>query len=225
MDRTTTLNSGTILIKGTCDLCNKDKDLIGFELSAGKRIQLCPACIEKLIRGIEKESKHGMYNKLQDFFEAIPIQQNQVALNFTDFTNIMGHALPKTALKDRAWWANTESPQGGAWLSAGWKLENVYLQGKIAVFRRKTENPLKNIPKYIKAILDGGGHIIPPSSQILIAWIRFCRKIGWYFEGTVLYDRGGLSLASLSETERAEVEEDYTICKKELMRYKNEKNI
>ncbi len=64
-----------------------------------------------------------------------------------------------------------------------------------------------------------------PSAYVLTGWIRFCRKIGWYFEGKVLYERGGLSLDSLSETERAEVDEDYTVCKREIMRYKNEKSV
>ena len=222
---TTTLNSGEKLFKGRCDYCRKDKDLIGLEISADNRIKLCPDCIKRLTRQSEKENKRGMYNKLQVFFESIPLQQEQVALSFSDFTDIMGHALPKTALKDRTWWANTASPHGGSWLSAGWNLENIYLHAKTAIFRRKAENPLKSIPKYLKTILDGGAHVISPSTHVLTRWIRFCRKIGWYFECTVLYERGGLSLEALSETERAEVDEDYTVCKRELMRYKNEKNV
>src|SRR3972149_4663841 len=208
---TTTLNSGEKLFKGRCDYCRKDKDLIGLEISADNRIQLCPDCIKRLTRQSEKDNKRGMYNKLQVFFESIPLQQEQVALSFSDFTDIMGHALPKTALKDRTWWANTASLHGGSWLSAGWNLENIYLQAKTAILRRKAENPLKSIPKYLKTILDGGAHVISPSTHVLTRWIRFCRKIGWYFECTVLYERGGLSLEALSETERAEVDDDSAV--------------
>lgn len=208
--------------KRICIICGKAKDLEELPLQDDtRRVLICLGCLSKL----NKKPKKGMYNKLQAFFEAIPQQQEQVALNFSDFTDIMGHALPKTALNDRTWWANTESPQGGSWLSAGWKLENIYMNAKVAVFRRKAENPLKSIPKYMKALLDGGAHVMSPSAHVLTGWIRFCRKIGWYFEGKVLYERGGLSLDSLSETERAEVDEDYNVCKREIMRYKNEKSV
>lgn len=206
-----------------CVSCSKTKDLVECPFKEEEKI--CSDCLKKLKELFNKPSKRGMYNKLQAFFEAIPQQQEQVALNFSDFTDIMGHALPKTALNDRSWWANTESPQGGSWLSAGWKLENIYMNAKVAVFRRKAENPLKSIPKYMKALLDGGTHVMAPSAHVLTGWIRFSRKIGWYFEGKVLYERGGLSLDSLSETERAEVNEDYTVCKREIMRYKNEKSV
>lgn len=209
-----------------CISCNKTTDLKEIQFKDDQKTIICNDCLDKLAKLLKnKKGKRGMYNKLHDFFEAIPQQQEQVALNFSDFTDIMEHALPKTALNDRTWWANTESPQGSSWLSAGWKLDNIYMNAKVAVFRRKAENPLKSIPKYIKVLLDGGTHIISPSAHVLTGWIRFCRKIGWYFEGKVLYERGGLSLDSLNETERAEVNEDYTVCKREIMRFKNEKSV
>jgi len=209
---------------GKCISCGKAIDLEELEFKNERKTLICSDCLKKLAKFL-KPTKRGMYNKLQAFFETIPQQQEQVALNFSDFTDIMDHALPKTALNDRTWWANTESPQGSSWLSAGWKLENIYMNAKVAVFRRKAENLLKSIPKYMKALLDGEAHVMSPSAHVLIGWIRFCRKIGWYFEGKVLYERGGLSLDSLSETERAEVDEDYTVCKREIMRYKNEKSV
>lgn len=211
--------------EGKCFFCSKTKDLKELPIKDEEKTLICSECLKELAKHINKPSKRGMYNKLQTFFEATPQQQEQVALSFLDFTDIMGHALPKTALNDRTWWANTESPQGSSWLSVGWKLDNIYMNAKIAVFRRKAENPLKNIPKYIKALLDGGAHVMSPSAHVLTGWIRFCRKIGWYFEGKVLYERGGLSLDSLSETERAEVDEDYAVCKREIMRYKNERSV
>ncbi len=213
-----------VFIKGTCDLCKIEKEV--FELPVGDNsLKICRDCAGRLAKELERENKRGMYRKLQEFFKSIPQQQEQVALNLSDFTNIMGHDLPKTAFTDRPWWANTDSsPQGKAWLSAGWKLDSIYFHGKVAVFRRKAEDPLTSIPRYVKAILDGRSHIMHPAAHMLTNWIRFCRKIGWYFEGTVLFERGGLPLDSLSEAERAEVDEDYTVCKRELTRYKNEKS-
>lgn len=216
--------SELVIVKGVCDLCQTEKEIMEFS-NGDKTFKICPVCGEILVRSFEKKTKPGMYGKLQEFFKTIPQQQEQVALNLSDFTNIMGHDLPKTAYKDRPWWANTDSsPQGKSWLSAGWKLDSIYLHGKVAVFRRKTEDPLTSIPRYIKAILDGGSHIMPPPAHKLTSWIRFCRKVGWYFEGKVLYEKGGLSMDSLSEGEHTEVDEDYAVCKRELMRYKNKKN-
>lgn len=211
-----------VINNGTCDFCNNEKKVFEFS-TVDKTFKICFDCAEKLAK--YKENKRGMYGKLQEFFKTVPRQQEQVALNLSDFTDIMGHDLPNTAYKDRPWWANTDSsPQGKSWLSAGWKLDSIYLHGKVAVFRRKAEDPLTSIPRYIKAILDGGSHIMPPPVHKLTGWIRFCRKVGWYFEGKVLYEKGGLSMDSLSEAEHTEVDEDYAVCKRELMRYKNEKN-
>lgn len=164
----------------------------------------------------------GGYEKLKRFLSSLPVQQEQVALSFGELEKAMGQRPPKTAFHDRPWWANTTvSPQGAAWLSAGWRLENVYLEAQIAVFRRKGKSPLRSIPKYVRAILNGTAHPGRPNSRILSDWIRICRKVGWYFEGTVLFERGGLSMDALNESERVEVEEDYAVSRRELRRYKN----
>ncbi len=164
----------------------------------------------------------GGYEKLKRFLATLPLQQEQLALTFDDLGKIMGQKLPKTASHDRPWWANTTvSPQGAAWLAAGWRLENVYLGAQVTVFRRKGKSPLRSIPKYVKAILNGTAHPGRPDSHTLSDWMRVCRKVGWYFEGTVLFERGGLSMDALNESERVEVEEDYAVCRRELRRYKN----
>jgi hypothetical protein len=127
---------------GKCISCNKTKDLEEIQLKDEEKTLICSDCLKKLAKLLNKKSKRGMYNKLHAFFEAIPQQQEQVALNFSDFTDIMDHALPKTALNDRTWWANTESPQGSSWLSAGWKLENIYMN---AVYRKIQLTPYPHI--------------------------------------------------------------------------------
>lgn len=210
---------------GRCFLCNKKNLLEERQFIDDLKTFICTECIRivaKEVRRVAKEGKRGMYTKLKNFLESIQQQQEQLALTFSDFAMITGSELPKTACKDKAWWANTlKSPQGKAWMLSGWKLDNIYLHAKIAVFRKKGGNPLEVIPKYVKNVLDSRSHVMPPSVHVLIGWIRFCRKIAWYFEGKVLYEQGGLTLDSLNETERSEVDEDYAVCKRELTRYKN----
>ena len=54
----------------------------------------------------------------------------------------------------------------------------------------------------------------PESPASLAEWIRQCRRAGLYEEGRLLYEKGGMSFASLSEQALLEVEEDYQICLK-----------
>ena len=118
--------------------------------------------------------------------------------------------------KDRTWWANTKSsPQGLSWMIVGWRVEKVFLKAGIVTFRRKGDNSLKNISRYVEDLLNGSAHLGSPPANTLASWIRFCKRVGWYFEATVLYERGGLNTDLLGEGECAEVDEDYTVCKRE----------
>jgi len=103
-------------------------------------------------------------------------------------------------------------------MTAGWRVENVFLKAQLATFRRKVDNPLRSIPRYVRGLLDSSAHLSQPAVRTLVKWIRFCTRVGWYFEATVLYERGGLNTDSLDENERAEVDEDYAVCKRELGR-------
>ncbi len=161
------------------------------------------------------------YENLCRFFQQVPPQQEQIAFTFNELAAVIGGKLPDTALSDRSWWANTSSsPQGPSWMKAGWKVENVFLIAGIVTFRRKGGNPVKNIPQYIEKILNNPSDIIHPAPRTLVEWIRFCKRMGWYFQGVILYEKGGLNMDSLSESECAEVDEDYAVCKRELNRYR-----
>lgn len=72
----------------------------------------------------------------------------------------------------------------------------------------------------MKGLLDGKYQQSHPDAQTLSRWIRFCQRVGWYFEGTVLYEKTGLPDDALSEVDRAAIDEDYAVCKRELSRYK-----
>jgi len=162
------------------------------------------------------------YAKLKAFFENLPTKQKQIALYFSELSEIIGKKLPTTAFHDRPWWANTHaSIQGSSWLSAGWHVDNVYLGANVVVFRKRGDNPVKRIPKYVKHLLDKNTSIKLVDSQTIIRWINFCKKTGWYFEGTVLYERAGISTESLSEIEQVAMEEDYATCKRELNLYRS----
>jgi hypothetical protein len=161
------------------------------------------------------------YSLLRDYLGEIPSEQIQVALTFEEIGQVLGGKLPATAFHDRPWWANTKrSPQGNAWVSAGWRLSAVHLKAQVAVFRRRHEDPLRIIPRFVSDLLDGKTHSTNPGASRIVEWIGFCRRVGWYFEGTVLYERVGLNGATLTEAQEARVEEDYAVCRRELARFR-----
>ena len=46
----------------------------------------------------------------------------------------------------------------------------------------------------------------------LADWIRQCRRAGLFDQGRALYEKGGLNLDHLNETEQIEAEDDYRLC-------------
>ena len=162
-----------------------------------------------------------IYTRLKLFFESLPPPQRQVVLTFSELGSLIGQTLPEAPLRYRSWWANTaSSPQGGAWTEGGWSLQKVYLPPKLAVFRKVSEDPLKAIPRYVKELLEGSPRS-RPDIQTLSGWLRICRQVGWYFEGTILFERVVSFMESADDLQRAEVDEDYDVCRRELMRYKD----
>lgn len=168
-----------------------------------------------------KASPEGGYKRFAEFLTSLPQEQRQLVLTFPEIEVILNRKLPNISTVDRPWWANTKSsPQGTSWTSAGWQVDQVFLKAQTIVFRRRGDNPVVSIPRYVRGLLESSAAIGHPDNRTLTAWIAFCRKIGWYFEGTVLFERGGLSLHSLDATERVDVEEHYDVCKRELTRYR-----
>lgn len=57
-----------------------------------------------------------------------------------------------------------------------------------------------------------------PNDATLMDWIRHCKRSGLFEEGKLLYERGGLNIESLPESFVVDVEEDYQICVRMLLR-------
>ena len=62
----------------------------------------------------------------------------ETVLSFDEIETIIGRALPASAHRHRAWWANTDPhSQALTWLSAGWKVEAADLDSKEVTFVRE----------------------------------------------------------------------------------------
>lgn len=83
----------------------------------------------------------GKYSALGDFLR----QQaaSEVALTFERIEKITGTKLPRSARRYRPWWSNNEknSVMTKVWLEAGFRSEQVDMEGRKLVFRRVASKP------------------------------------------------------------------------------------
>jgi hypothetical protein len=91
-------------------------------------------------RGREKQMKPGTkYYPLHEYLRPLP-QDEPITLTFDEIEAIIKDVLPPSARVSRAWWANSTTPQGRAWLDADWLVDAVDLEGAWVVFRRAGED-------------------------------------------------------------------------------------
>lgn len=65
------------------------------------------------------------------------VSDREKTLSFDEIETIIGRALPASAHRHRAWWANTDThSQALTWLSAGWKVEAADLDAREVTFVR-----------------------------------------------------------------------------------------
>lgn len=74
------------------------------------------------------------YYPLYDYLRPLD-QDKPVQLTFDEIEAIVGTSLPRSARYGRAWWANSPTSQGRAWLEAGWLVDAVNIDETWAVFR------------------------------------------------------------------------------------------
>jgi DNA-binding XRE family transcriptional regulator len=74
------------------------------------------------------------YYPLYEYLRSLD-QSEPVKLSFNEIERIIDDRLPRSARASRAWWANTATPQGQAWLEAGWLVDAADTQEGWAVFR------------------------------------------------------------------------------------------
>lgn len=62
-------------------------------------------------------------------------------MSFEQIERILGFQLPKSAYEHEAWWSNnaTGHSHARAWLAAGWRTQNVDLEGRKVTFHRETQ--------------------------------------------------------------------------------------
>ena len=69
--------------------------------------------------------------------------QDEVTLTFAEIEALMNDTLPDSARSKRAWWSNRSKGalQASAWMEAGYRVEDVDLDGQRVRFRKATTKP------------------------------------------------------------------------------------
>ena len=63
--------------------------------------------------------------------------RREITMGFGDVERLIGHGLPASAHRHRAWWGNNQSSvQAAAWMSAGWLIDMVDQRARLVPFRR-----------------------------------------------------------------------------------------
>lgn len=81
------------------------------------------------------------YDKLSKYLAAM--DKPELQLSFADVEKVLGFSLPRSAYQYPAWWANDETghSHAAAWLSAGWKTENVNVSHRQVKLVRTVATP------------------------------------------------------------------------------------
>jgi hypothetical protein len=88
----------------------------------------------------------------------------EILMTFDQIERVVGEKLPKSAHDHRAWWSNnpSNSVMTKAWLAAGFRSEQVDMEGQKLVFRRTPVSPPRRLAE---------GEL-PPSRHPLIGWLK-----------------------------------------------------
>lgn len=77
----------------------------------------------------------GKYTPLENYLRDLPANQKEVALSFEQIERILRFKLPASAYEDERWWRREKEGNhvnARAWANAGWKIENVDFDRKLA---------------------------------------------------------------------------------------------
>ena len=81
----------------------------------------------------------GKYTPLESYLRDLPATQRDVTLGFEQIERIIRSKLPASAYEYVQWWENEKEGNhvnARAWANAGWKVESVDFNRKLARFVR-----------------------------------------------------------------------------------------
>lgn len=96
---------------------------------------LTPSTTDAEPRQPNRRGRSSSYAALGDHLDGR--SEAAVQLTFDEIESILDRALPASAYRHRAWWANTEShSQAAEWLQRGWRASDLDLDSEKLTFKR-----------------------------------------------------------------------------------------
>ena len=116
----------------------------------------------------------------------------ELNLSFDAVERVLGFALPASARKFSAWWANDASAgrHANAWLSAGYRAENLNLTGQTVTFVRSSIQPARHATTAPQSA--PARNVDPPPARNIGDPIKISVEIQWKEIGTITLENDDL---------------------------------
>jgi len=96
------------------------------------RRMVCLKCARKAVSPKKPVNK---YAPLTNYLVNLSKYTDYASLTFSKIEGLIGDSLPESAYQKVDWWKNTDNTtQGHAWMLAGWRVKEVRLEEKRAIF-------------------------------------------------------------------------------------------
>jgi hypothetical protein len=149
-------------MKDECGICNRVLSLYSLRHCARCKKRFCRSCMTMNLWSEQRDliclncarrivaPRHGCskYGSLREYLWRRGKFTRIATLKFSKLEGIINNNLPFAALRNEKWWNNSEAtPQGYAWTSAGWKVQNVDFKERTITFKKTTKELANRVPR------------------------------------------------------------------------------
>ncbi|MGQ4650341.1 DUF7662 domain-containing protein [Lyngbya aestuarii] len=116
--------------------------------------------------------------------------QSEVNLTFSEIEALIQDMLPDSARTKRAWWSNRSKGalQASAWMEAGYRVEDVDLDGQRVTFRKPTTKP--QVQRVGDTILWNAELIKALRRHMGLTQAEFAQRLGVYQQTVSQWENG-----------------------------------
>ncbi len=128
------------------------------------------------------------YQPLLEFLRGS--NQSEVILTFVEIEALMNNPLPNSAKSKRAWWSNRSKGalQASAWMEAGYRVEDVNLDGQQVIFRKPTTG--YQVQRVGDTVLWNSELIKALRLHMGLTQVEFAERLGVYQQTVSQWEKG-----------------------------------
>ena len=128
------------------------------------------------------------YQPLLEFLRGS--DQSEVILTFAEIEVLMNNPLPNSAKSKRAWWSNRTKGalQASAWMEAGYRVEDVALDGQRVTFRKPITG--YQVQRVGDTVLWNSDLIKALRLYMGLTQVQFAQRLGVYQQTVSQWEKG-----------------------------------